>query len=101
MPSGTVKWFNMEKGFGFIVPDEGGSDIFLPLKSVEHAKLPKLDTGVALSFTVAEVKGRKFAQNLVVLAPMNNIRRSGTGARSAIDPDPVTDFEKEWGLRRD
>ena len=50
MPSGTVKWFNPTKGFGFIVPDDGSKDVFVHISSVERAGLGSLQEGQKLSF---------------------------------------------------
>jgi len=66
MPSGTVKWFNATKGFGFIVPDEGGNDVFVHITAVQAAGLPGLEEGQRLDFeVVADRKGdRMKADNL-------------------------------------
>jgi CspA family cold shock protein len=50
MQIGTVKWFNTEKGFGFIQPDEGGTDVFVHISAVERAGLGSLREGQKLSF---------------------------------------------------
>ena len=50
MPTGTVKFFNTTKGFGFITPDEGGSDVFVHISAVEHSGLPGLSDGQRVSF---------------------------------------------------
>lgn len=50
MQIGTVKWFNSQKGFGFIQPDEGGSDVFVHISAVERAGLGSLHEGQKLSF---------------------------------------------------
>lgn len=65
MPSGTVKWFNTKKGFGFIVPDEGGSDVFVHISAVEQSGLRGLDEGQKVSFELApDRQGRMTAVNL-------------------------------------
>lgn len=48
--TGTVKFFNATKGFGFITPDDGGKDVFVHISAVEHAGIPMLDEGMKLEF---------------------------------------------------
>ena len=50
MSTGTVKWFNGQKGFGFIQPDEGGADVFVHISAVERAGLRGLDEGQKVSY---------------------------------------------------
>jgi CspA family cold shock protein len=52
MQTGTVKWFNSQKGFGFIQPDDGGSDVFVHISAVERAGLGQLVEGQKVSFEV-------------------------------------------------
>jgi CspA family cold shock protein len=101
VPTGKLKWFNVAKGFGFIIRDDGGADIYLSLKSVEAAKLPRLETGIILNYSVAESRGRKFADNLSII-PSVSVETSpskpnvGAGKKS-LDADE--EFERDWGLR--
>ena len=66
MPTGTVKWFNAQKGFGFIQPDNGGSDAFVHISAVERAGMSTLNEGQKLSFEVVADRrtGKSAAQNL-------------------------------------
>jgi CspA family cold shock protein len=64
MASGTVKWFNSTKGFGFIQPDEGGSDVFVHISAVERAGLRALDEGQKVSYELQTERGRTAAVNL-------------------------------------
>ena len=64
MPSGTVKWFNPEKGFGFIVPDEGGSDIFVHISAVRDAGMQTLEEGQKLNYELEENRGKTCAASL-------------------------------------
>jgi len=62
--SGTVKWFNPTKGFGFIVPEDGGNDIFVHISAVQAAGLQGLDEGQKISFDVEDNRGRPAAANI-------------------------------------
>lgn len=64
MFSGKVKWFNAQKGYGFITPDDGGKDVFVHMHDVREAKLNRLDEGQAVSYEVKEQNGRPCATNL-------------------------------------
>ena len=66
MTTGTVKWFNATKGFGFIQPDDGGNDVFVHISAVERAGLGSLNEGQKLSFEskVDSMRGKISAENL-------------------------------------
>ncbi|MBW8880670.1 MAG: cold-shock protein [Asticcacaulis sp.] len=64
MATGTVKWFNSTKGFGFIQPDQGGGDVFVHISAVERAGLRSLNDGQKVSYEIATEKGRSSAVNL-------------------------------------
>ena len=68
MATGTVKWFNGQKGFGFIAPDDGGNDIFVHISAVERAGLSGLAEGQKISYEVkVDLKrGKSSAENLRV-----------------------------------
>jgi cold shock protein len=66
MPSGTVKWFNATKGYGFIQPDNGGKDVFVHISAVEKAGLSDLREGAKVTFDVVPNKGKESAENLRV-----------------------------------
>ncbi len=68
LPTGVVKWFNPTKGFGFIVPDEGGNDVFVHASTVERAGLHSLNEGQKVEYELVPSRDGKFAaENLVVL----------------------------------
>ena len=69
MQTGTVKWFNGQKGFGFIQPDEGGADVFVHISAVERAGLRALHEGQKVSFEVEADRrsGKSSATQLQVL----------------------------------
>jgi len=66
MPIGTVKWFNPQKGFGFIQPDGGGPDVFVHISAVERAGLSTLNEGQKISYemTADRRTGKSSADNL-------------------------------------
>jgi CspA family cold shock protein len=66
MTTGTVKWFNSQKGFGFIEPETGGNDVFVHISAVERAGMHSLDEGQKVSFdVVADSRtGKSAADNL-------------------------------------
>ncbi|MEM7597320.1 MAG: cold-shock protein [Pseudomonadota bacterium] len=65
MAKGTVKWFNTDKGFGFIAPEEGGSDVFVHISALQKAGIQRLDDGQAVTYELEEGRdGRKSAGSL-------------------------------------
>jgi CspA family cold shock protein len=64
--TGTVKWFNATKGFGFIQPDKGGKDVFVHISAVERAGLSSLNEGAKVSYEEMENRGKTSAENLRV-----------------------------------
>lgn len=64
MASGTVKWFNATKGFGFIQPDNGGKDVFVHISAVERAGLGGLNEGQKITYDVVNERGKDAAANL-------------------------------------
>jgi CspA family cold shock protein len=64
MAIGTVKWFNAQKGFGFIQPDNGGPDVFVHISAVERAGMSNLTEGQKLSYEVVTERGKSAAGNL-------------------------------------
>lgn len=64
MASGTVKWFNSQKGYGFIQPDDGGKDVFVHISAVEAAGLRGLNEGQKVNYELVTEKGKTSAGNL-------------------------------------
>ncbi len=69
MPTGTVKWFNTTKGFGFIAPDAGGKDVFVHISVVERAGWTDLPDELKVSYELRE--GRDGRESAVELAKIN------------------------------
>ena len=61
MPSGTVKWFNSQKGYGFIQPEDGGADAFVHISAVERAGLYSLDEGKKVEYELVQGRNGKYA----------------------------------------
>ena len=59
-----MKWFNTQKGYGFIQPDDGGKDVFVHISAVQRAGLQTLNEGQKLSFDIATERGKAAAANL-------------------------------------
>jgi len=64
MTIGTVKWFNAQKGFGFIQPDGSGKDVFVHISAVERSGLGSLTEGQRVSFDIVTERGKQAAANL-------------------------------------
>ncbi len=64
MATGTVKWFNTTKGFGFIMPQDGGKDVFVHITAVQAAGLRGLDENQKVSYDVVTERGKAAASNL-------------------------------------
>jgi CspA family cold shock protein len=67
MATGTVKWFNSTKGYGFIQPENGGSDVFVHISAVEKAGMRGLNENQKVSYELATEKGKTSAVNLQAL----------------------------------
>jgi cold shock protein len=66
MPTGTVKWFNPTKGYGFIQPQGGGKDVFVHISAVERAGLSTLNEGQTVQYEMVSNRGKESAENLKV-----------------------------------
>ena len=66
VPTGTVKWFNPTKGYGFIQPQGGGKDVFVHISAVERAGLSTLNEGQQIEYEIVANRGKESAENLKV-----------------------------------
>ena len=64
MSKGKIKWFNPNKGYGFIANDAGGKDVFLHVSALEKAGIDTLEEGDAVSFEIGENRGKETAINI-------------------------------------
>ena len=64
MATGTVKFFNTQKGFGFIQPDDGSKDVFVHISAVERAGMRSLNEGQKVSYEIVTERGKQAAGNL-------------------------------------
>jgi CspA family cold shock protein len=64
MPVGTVKFFNTQKGYGFIQPEDGGKDVFVHVSAVERSGMHTLSEGQKVSFEIVTERGKTAAANL-------------------------------------
>jgi CspA family cold shock protein len=102
MQAGTVKWFDAAKGFGFVIPKDGGQDIYVHLKVLQKASLQTLEPGTTINFSVATRGGKQFVEEIAVVAkPAPPLERTPIpkSPRPAVVEDEDA-FEREWGLRR-
>ena len=67
MSTGKLKWYNGAKGFGFIVPDDGGKDVFVHVTAFKEANITKVDQGQALEYEIKEHNGKPVATGLKLL----------------------------------
>ena len=84
MATGTVKWFNPTKGYGFIAPEDGGQDAFVHISAVERAGLSTLSEGQKISYDIVSGQnGKSSAENLKKASDDNTDNESGEDAGDA------------------
>jgi CspA family cold shock protein len=66
MATGTVKWFNPTKGYGFIQPQDGSKDVFVHISAVERAGLSSLNEGQVIEYELVNNRGKQAAENLKI-----------------------------------
>src|SRR3954452_13305134 len=87
MNKGTVKWFNGQKGFGFIQPDDGSKDVFVHISAVEAAGMRGLMEGQKVSFETTTQRGKTAATKLAAPYPVDR-SRSGPPVTGRLLPSP-------------
>jgi CspA family cold shock protein len=96
MPTGTVKWFNTERGFGFIRPDECGSDIFFCIDALQAAELSDLRQGLKVTYQIARNRNDEAAINLK-LTDLHDCPRPITAVRFSVHDDLALFLREQHG----
>ena len=90
MPQGTVKWFNDEKGYGFISPDEGGEDLFVHYSGIAGDGFRSLEEGTKVSYEATQGKKGMQAENVSLVYNVRYPKREGQGRSLALLVPPGT-----------
>jgi CspA family cold shock protein len=98
MPIGNVKWFDATKGYGFVIPCDGGPDIYLHAKALEKANIGALEAGTLVEYSASSRSGKAFVDGVAIVS-------APPAPRAVEKKKPLTsttedEFEREWGLRR-
>ena len=106
MATGTLKWFDKSKGFGFIIPDDGSAEVFVHLQKFEASKVEPPQPGAKLSYDLSKRSGRVAAENLSILAPAptpvvaSDLLQNRYQKRPEAELTFEEKFEREWNLKR-
>ena len=104
MATGTVKWFNADKGFGFITPDEGGKDLFVHFSAIEGSGFKSLDEGAKVEFEAQQGEKGPQAANVRVVsaysAPAPKRSRRPAPARPSISTTRTEQIRSQTRKRR-
>ena len=90
MTTGTVKWFNSQKGFGFIQREEGGEDVFVHISAVERAGLEGLAEGQQLEFTLVDRGGKISASDLAVVGDVIAVEKRAEAPQRQLTGERAT-----------
>ena len=103
MATGTVKWFNATKGYGFIQPQSGGKDVFVHISAVERAGLSSLNEGAVVDYELVANKGKESAENIKVKQlqrPLRNEKPRLIGGAFIYAADSSDDHRQHARQRR-
>ena len=92
MATGTVKWFNATKGFGFIQPDNGGKDVFLHISALERAGLREIADGAKVSFELESGRDGRTSASALTADPLSPPARPGRTGSPGTRPDAAGFF---------
>ena len=95
MPTGTVKWFNNAKGFGFILPEDGGEDLFAHYSSIEMDGYKTLKAGQAVTFELVQGQKGLHATRIKVVELAKSSSVAGSQVGSASSQSRITEFAVE------
>jgi CspA family cold shock protein len=100
MATGRVKFFDAEKGFGFITPDDKSAELFVHKSRVPAEIAASITADARVSYEVGEAKGKRFATQLALIAPVATKPPLKFRSAPKAELDFEEEFEREWGLRR-
>jgi Cold shock proteins len=100
MAVGKVKFFDPEKGFGFIVPDDGTPDLFMHGSKIQADVINLIAPEATVSYEVVEHRGKRSATNVTLVAPAPPKVKPTFKPAPKPELDFEEEFEREWGLRR-
>jgi cold shock protein len=103
MLTGTIKWFDPDKAYGFITPADLGKDVYVHAKALQKSNIETLEPGTVVTYTLSGKGEKLYAQDIVKVSPASGVPVEGNppdtrDANGGFEVDE--DFEREWGLRR-
>lgn len=107
MKTGTIKWFDATKGFGFITPNDGGPELFMHGSRLEASGIASVSAGDVVSYEESTRSGKTSATNLTLVSRAAEVELAAAIARRAREPERASsstgmsleEFEREWALK--